>query len=757
MHKFVLSALLLGSGVAVARLPEVFYDANESYFKQDGTRQVFSGDVVVIGGGYVVAADDISIDRDAGLLKAKGNVLVAGEEHALSASQASFWLATRDFVVNDVQLIISDRDESARLRKQILSRGSNNAQRRAQRQRLWLQTRHAAEQATLPSYYLKFSSKRVIGRERDFLQADEASLTPCRCVGGEPPAFALRARRIDARVHEHIDFNTAVVEVRGWPVFFLPFLRLPLARRSGLLRPVFGLRKQTGFSISQPFYLAINAKADATLYLDWLQRRGLRLAVSSRGRLSPQRHWQLLAEGLHDRQAAQDGAPSWRGTVKWKLLHYLTPRLSFGSEGDVSRDVAYNRELYRGRRGTAEFDLNPYAARRLWLHLDHPDIYVGVSSHLVGDSDYVAHGKQLPANFTLQSRHLQLLNLPAVKTWAHLRLQHQHTWQPRHARQQAQLRAVNVLLGTALDIEQFWEVEAQRLVDHQQHAWRTGLRFSLPLDGRMALPASTAQTRTLQHLVRFNAGIVVQPQVWTTGYLQPPDTAQHYLAHPTTVVELELEQAWRLSTQSLPPTDLAGPRRESMPLRTHTPLSLRVSTTWDRHQAARRRTAQQQGEEVLPQAWSPLQLALRLQHGELSLQQELAWDVYRHEFKQLRVVLGLPVADRVQLEPSWEIMPQVLDASAEAVPRVQVRRLGAVAQLAKQAELRAEYADRAPLHGDGPWQYRWQIGGEYRGQQQCWGLAFNRVKDWDDREGEASYVLSLQVNFVNSPRYAEEG
>ena len=101
-------------------------------------------------------------------------------------------------------------------------------------------------------------------------------------------------------------------------------------------------------------------------------------------------------------------------------------------------------------------------------------------------------------------------------------------------------------------------------------------------------------------------------------------------------------------------------------------------------------------------------------------------------------------------------MPQVLADRTEAVPRVQVRRVGLVAQLARQTEVQVEYADRAPLDKDGERQYRWQIGGEYRGQQQCWGLAFSRVKDWGDRESEASYMLSLQINFVNTPPYDGE-
>ncbi len=757
--------LLCGQTIAATPLPttkKMFYDATEAYFRQNGTRQIFNGNIVIIGGGYVMTADHISIDRHTGILEAKGNILAASEKHTLSADTARYWLKTHDFIVTNAQLIISDPTASKRLRQQILTHGTSNTTRHARRQKLWLQTRHANTPTTQSSYYLKFHSTQLTRqKQQNLLQANAATLTPCRCQDDEPPVFALQARQINATLDEHIDFNHAVLKVHGWPVLFLPFLRLPLKRKSGLLRPVFRWRKHTGFSLSQPAFVAFNPEADATIYFDWLQQHGLRLALSSRGRLSEQQHWQLLAEGLYNRHSNDNDKPPWRGTLKWRHLHFLTPRLSLGSEGDLHSDMAYNQNLYQTRRGEAPYDLHPYTARRLWLHFDHPELYIGASSHLAGDNAYSPNNVQLPANFTLQSRHLQLLNLPPLQTWTqlHLRQQHYGKWSQIHTHRQAQLHITNILTDKKiLDVTQFWEVEAHHLLDHQhsqQYTWRTGLRFSLPLTGHTFLPSPPEQTRLLQHLVRLNTGIVVQPQVWKTGAFQLHDNNDD---HPTTpylvsseVWELELEQAWRINTQPSPSRELAG----MSPTPIHTPLSLRVSTTWDRRQATRRTRAKRRGDAVLPQAWSPLQLDLRLQYGSLSLRQELAWNTYRHEFEQLRLVLSLPLGDKVQLKPSWEIMPHVFVTGEAAVPRVQVQRLEIAARLARHTELQAAYATRKPLAAHGQRQYRWQVGGEYRGQQQCWGLAFRRVKDWDEHEHEASYMLSLQVNFA-TPSYEEE-
>lgn len=739
--------LLLFSFTAVATIPKVFYDAQQSYFAQDGTRQVFDGDVVIIAGGYVIAADHISIDRSAGVLVAQGNVLAAGEEQVLAAHTARYWFASRDFVVTDAQLVVADRSKSAQVRERMLLRGGNKDQHYARRHQFWQQSRSTAT-STRQSYYLKFSSSRITRRARQFLHAERAFLTPCRCTDDEPPAFALRSHRIDAVVDQHIDFNQAVVEVKGVPVFFIPFLRLPLSRKSGLLLPHLEHRKETGFHLSQPLYLALTERSDATLYLDLLQKRGLRLAATNRGRLSAQQHWQLLAEGLHDRLGTRNAAPAWRGTLKWRGLALLAPRFSLGTEGDLNRDPHYNRSLYRNRRNEAQFSSYPYATQRLWLHADHPDFYLGAGSHLASNSEAFMTGKQLPMQFNLRSRYLQLLTLPLLTTWGQLHFVQQHigNWHAQSIHQHAALTTINVLSNKLFDVEQFLQLEAKRLHNQRSshlYMLQAGMRVSLPLDGQLQLDTEERR-RALQHLVRVNAALIVRPQVHATGYFLR-DREQFFAADQLQrgeTVELELEQAWRLHEQ--PAVSSAQPRQQ-----TTTPLSMRLSTAWHRQQARQRLAARRRGDTELPEAWKPLQLDVNFMHGNLSLRQKLAWNVYKQNFTQLLLELDLPLSHTVRLTPSWEISQHAVDTRASALQRVEIRRLGISTQLARNTRLQAEYADRTSLSEQRGREYRWQIGGEYRSPQQCWGLAFSRLKDWGEREHEAAYMLSLQVNFVN--------
>ena len=49
----------------------IFLDAEQTSFNRDMSRQIFRGDVVAIGGGAMLAADEIKINRETQVLEAK--------------------------------------------------------------------------------------------------------------------------------------------------------------------------------------------------------------------------------------------------------------------------------------------------------------------------------------------------------------------------------------------------------------------------------------------------------------------------------------------------------------------------------------------------------------------------------------------------------------------------------------------------------------------------------------------------------------
>ena len=112
----------------------------------------------------------------------------------------------------------------------------------------------------------------VVERDATGLRLGAATLT--RCPPGDR-AWALDAERI------HVDAEAAAATLRGArlrlgrvPIFYAPYLRLPLRRQraSGWLFPRLG--SNDGFDIALPYYLNLAPHYDATVAGRWIRDRG---------------------------------------------------------------------------------------------------------------------------------------------------------------------------------------------------------------------------------------------------------------------------------------------------------------------------------------------------------------------------------------------------------------------------------------------------------------------------------------------------
>ena len=76
----------------------------------------------------------------------------------------------------------------------------------------------------------------------------------------------------------------AVFRVHKIPVFYSPYLRLPLGnrRKSGFLVPDFGTNEKTGTSFSLPYYLNLAPNYDATVTPRWFEKRGIQAGTEFR-------------------------------------------------------------------------------------------------------------------------------------------------------------------------------------------------------------------------------------------------------------------------------------------------------------------------------------------------------------------------------------------------------------------------------------------------------------------------------------------
>ena len=188
--------------------------------------------------------------------------------------------------------------------------------------------------------------------ERDFdglIHVHNGTLTYC------PPGendWVVLAKDMEFNLEEGLaTLHHAKVEVEGVPVFYSPWLRLPLddRRRTGVLWPDFGNDSSGGLDISAPLYINLAPNYDALYAPRYIEERGLNNELQLRY-LNPL-FGQWLVGGAYidndkkysDQTSAQGSSDRWLGVVKQNGLF----QQRWQSRVDYSKasDVDYMKDL----------------------------------------------------------------------------------------------------------------------------------------------------------------------------------------------------------------------------------------------------------------------------------------------------------------------------------------------------------------------------------------------------------------------------
>ena len=111
----------------------------------------------------------------------------------------------------------------------------------------------------------------------DYRLMKNATFTSCL---PDDNAWAVDASEIRQHIkEEYAEFWHARFKVLGVPVFYTPYLQLPIGdrRRSGLLMPTVGHSSRDGYWYKQPIYWNIAPNYDATIVPKYMSRRGWQL------------------------------------------------------------------------------------------------------------------------------------------------------------------------------------------------------------------------------------------------------------------------------------------------------------------------------------------------------------------------------------------------------------------------------------------------------------------------------------------------
>jgi LPS-assembly protein len=232
-------------------------------------------DMVEAGERAIITADELSHDRALGTVTARGGVEIQYGGRILLADTVNYQVAS-DRVTATGSVVLTEPDGNTLFSEHIELTGQLG-EGYAREVRLLLSdgSRAAANSAT-----------RTGGRITELNQAVYSACDSCPTDPEAPLIWQVKAMKV---VHDQetkdIVYSDAWLEMWGVPVAYTPYLSHPdpsVKRRSGLLAPSYGGRRDLGATITTPYYHTIAPNHDVTFAPMITSREGLVLAGEHR-------------------------------------------------------------------------------------------------------------------------------------------------------------------------------------------------------------------------------------------------------------------------------------------------------------------------------------------------------------------------------------------------------------------------------------------------------------------------------------------
>jgi len=142
--------------------------------------------------------------------------------------------------------------------------------------------------------------------EKSFL-LNKGSITTCPCEDSTPD-WEFSVRRANIAIDGYAFSKDITIRARGIPVFWLPYAIFPvkLSRQSGFLFPSLSKSRSRGYTVSLPYYWVINKWSDATITVDYMQKRGIRPDLEYHFVLNPDSEGTIAGNFIHDTKTYHD-------------------------------------------------------------------------------------------------------------------------------------------------------------------------------------------------------------------------------------------------------------------------------------------------------------------------------------------------------------------------------------------------------------------------------------------------------------------
>ncbi len=267
---------------------------------------VMTGDVTAIQGYRQMRSDKAIFDREEESVTLIGNITMREPGLLLLGDNAKIYSATGEALMYDAQFVFYES-------------------------------------------HLRGTADALARDEDDIIHIHNGMFTYCP---PEEQDWTVLSNEMDVDLEEGLaTAHHATLEVEGVPVFYTPWLRLPLddRRRTGLLWPDFGNDSDGGLDISTPLYLNLAPNYDALYAPRFIQERGLDHELQLRYLNPLVGHWTAAGAYLHHDSLYADDIPDnesadrWLGILRQNGLFQERWR----SQIDYSKasDVDYMRDL----------------------------------------------------------------------------------------------------------------------------------------------------------------------------------------------------------------------------------------------------------------------------------------------------------------------------------------------------------------------------------------------------------------------------
>ncbi|THB81053.1 MAG: LPS-assembly protein LptD [Desulfobacteraceae bacterium] len=297
-----------------------------------------------------ITAEKGSFDNVKKLYVAQGDVQVTGGATRLEADYIEYNQATQDIFASGNVFLISGEDS-------LTCKAID----------LNLKTQTGKVQKGV--LYIKKNNMYIHGEEirktGEFTyDATKGYITSC---AGEVQDWKISARDIKVTIEGYGFAKNAVVWARQIPALYTPFIAFPVKskRQTGLLSPKFGSSDRKGYEIDQPFFWAISENTDATVYLNPMSERGVKVGLEYRYVLDNSSRGTVLLDLLDDNKvddgtgATSDYSFEQTGqrtnTNRYWFRLKADQELGYGFSArldmDIISDADYLREFETGHTG----------------------------------------------------------------------------------------------------------------------------------------------------------------------------------------------------------------------------------------------------------------------------------------------------------------------------------------------------------------------------------------------------------------------